>query len=91
MSGIGTFALGVGAALVARGLGPTIARRGRPALRGAVKQALILSQGAQVRAAGVREDLEDLVAEARADVSARQAQAAPATPPRPGPGPHVVK
>jgi hypothetical protein len=72
MSGFGTFTLGVGAALVARGLGPAIARRGRPIVRGAVKQALMLSQGAQVRVAGVREDLEDLVAEARADLQADQ-------------------
>ena len=76
MSGIGTFALGVGAALVARGLGPAIARASRPVLRGAVTQALILSQGTRARTAGLREDLEDLVEEARADLRQRQ-QAAP--------------
>ena len=91
MSGIGTFALGVGAALVARGLGPAIARGGRPVVRGAVKQALILSQGAQVRAAGVREDLDDLVAEARADLHEQQEQMARAARTRPVNGPQVVK
>jgi hypothetical protein len=88
MSGFGTFALGVGAALVARELGPAIARRSRPVLRGAVKQALILGEGAQVRAAGVREDLQDLVAEARAD---RQEAQAPGARTRPASGPQVVK
>lgn len=68
MSGIGTFGLGVAAALIAQGLGPAIARRGRPLVRGAFKQAIILGRGTQVRVEGMREDLQDLVAEARAEV-----------------------
>lgn len=68
MGGLGTFALGVGAALAARAFGPSLGRWARPVVRGALKQGIILSQGAQVRAAGLREDLEDLVEEARDDV-----------------------
>jgi hypothetical protein len=70
MNGMGAFALGVGAALTARALGPAIGRWVRPAARAVVKQGIILSQGAQVRAAELREDLEDLVAEARAEARA---------------------
>ena len=65
MSGVGVFALGVGAALAARAIAPALGRWARPVVRGAVKQGIILSQGTQVRVAGLREDLEDLVAEAR--------------------------
>jgi hypothetical protein len=87
MGGLGTFALGVTAALVARVAAPAIGRWARPLVRGAVKQGLVLSQGAQLRAAGMREDLEDLVAEAREDLrqdaqtaqSARAAQASSRT------------
>ena len=68
MGGIGTFALGVTAALAARAFAPALGRIARPALRGALKQGIILSQGAQVRAAGLREDLEDLMAEAQAEL-----------------------
>ena len=67
MNGFGTFALGVGAALAARAVGPALGRWVRPVARGALKQGIILSQGAQLRAAQMREDLEDLVAEARED------------------------
>ena len=53
MGGFGTFALGVTAALAARAFAPALGRIARPALRGALKQGIILSQGAQVRAAGL--------------------------------------
>jgi len=69
MEGLSTFALGVGAALVASAAGPPLGRRLRPLVRGAIKQVIIVGQGAQVRAAGLREDLEDLVEEAREDAS----------------------
>ena len=67
MNGLGAFGLGVAAALTARMFGPQIGRALRPAARGAIKQGIILSQGAQARAAELREDLEDLMAEARAE------------------------
>ena len=67
MNGLGAFGLGVAAALTARMFGPQIGRALRPAARGAIKQGIILSQGAQARAAEMREDLEDLMAEARAE------------------------
>lgn len=82
MSGVGVFALGVGAALAARAVAPVLGRWARPMVRGAVKQGIILSQGTQVRAAGLREDLEDLVAEAR-DEMRRQGTNGPAASPRP--------
>ena len=68
MGGLGTFALGVSAALAARAFAPALGRWARPAVRGAIKQGIILSQGAQVRMSEMREDIEDLVAEARDDV-----------------------
>jgi len=68
MGGFGTFALGVTAALAARAFAPALGRIARPALRGVLKQGIILSRGAQVRAAGLREDLEDLMAEAQAEL-----------------------
>ncbi|MGI8423104.1 MAG: DUF5132 domain-containing protein, partial [Chloroflexota bacterium] len=74
MGGLGTFALGVTAALAARAFAPRLGRWARPAARGVVKQGIILAHGAQVRSAGLREDLEDLMAEARAELR-EQAQA----------------
>jgi hypothetical protein len=76
MGGLATFTLGVAAALSARAFAPALGRWARPAVRGAIKQGIILSQGAQVRAAGLREDLEDLVAEARAEVPTSTSTAA---------------
>lgn len=75
MEGLGTFALGVGAALVARAAGPALGRRLRPVARGAIKQAIIVSQGAQARASRLREDFEDLVTEAREEAAAGQSPA----------------
>ena len=76
MGTLGTFALGVTAALAARSFATPLGRWARPILRGAVKQGIILSQGAQVRAAGLREDLEDLVAEAREEAAQDSAPSA---------------
>lgn len=76
MGSFGAFALGIGAALAARAFGPALGRWTRPVVRGVVKQGIILGQGAQIRAAGLREDLEDLVAEARAEVPSGSAPAA---------------
>ena len=82
MTGMGTFALGVGAALAARAFAPSLGRALRPAARSVIKQGIMLTQGAQVRAAELREDLEDLVAEAREEANATSsttvAAAAPA-------------
>ena len=68
MGGLGTFALGVAAALVARAIGAALGRRARPLARAAIKQSIILGEGARARAEGLREDWEDLVAEARGDL-----------------------
>jgi hypothetical protein len=70
--GLGAFTLGVTAALAARAVAAPLGRWVRPVLRKAVKQGIILSQGAQMRTAGMREDLEDLVAEAREDARRQQ-------------------
>jgi hypothetical protein len=75
MDRLGTFALGVLAALVARAAGPVLARRARPLAREAIKQAIILGDGARARAEGLREDWEDLVAEARAAARAERPEA----------------
>lgn len=77
MGGAGTFALGVAAALVAGALGPALGRRTRPLARGAIKQAIIVGEGARQRAQGLREDWEDLVEEARSDVRRQQVHAVP--------------
>ena len=77
MGGLGSFALGVAAALVAGALGPVIGRRTRPLARGAIKQAIVLGEGARQRAEGLREDWEDLVAEAREDVRRGHIRAVP--------------
>ena len=74
MNALASFALGVAAALAARAFGAPLGRMLRPAARSAIKQGIILSQGAQVRAAEMREDLEDLVAEARAEVNTAAAR-----------------
>ncbi|HEU5318868.1 MAG TPA: DUF5132 domain-containing protein [Chloroflexota bacterium] len=87
MGTFATFTLGVAAALGARAFAPALGRWARPAVRGAIKQGLILSQGAQVRAAGLREDLEDLVAEARAGVPAAPGTTAAPSTPAPSPNP----
>jgi hypothetical protein len=76
MGGLGTFALGVAAALTAGAIGPALLRRGRPLAREIVKQCIILGEGARVRADGLREDLQDLVAEAREDLRRQQAAGA---------------
>ena len=78
MNGLGAFGLGVAAALAARVFGAPLGRALRPAARSAIKQGIMLSQGAQVRAAEMREDLEDLMAEARAEAAAPQAATPPA-------------
>jgi hypothetical protein len=44
-------------------------------VRGAIKQAIILGEGTRARAEGLREDLEDLVAEARADLAVEEGAA----------------
>jgi hypothetical protein len=77
MEGLGTFALGIAAAVVAQAGGPPLARKARPVVRGILKQAIILGQGARVRTEGLRQDLEDLAAEARVEArqEARQQQA----------------
>jgi hypothetical protein len=74
MAGFGAFAVGVGAALAAQAFGPALGRRARPLARGVIKEALILTEGARARSAGLREGLADLAAEARAELRQQQAQ-----------------
>lgn len=77
-AGLGTFALGVAAALVARAVGPSLGRRSRPLVRETIKQAMILGDGVRARTEGLQEDLADLAAEARAEARQQQAQGVPA-------------
>jgi len=83
MEMLGTFALGVAAALVAQAGAAPLARKARPLVRGAFKQAIILGEGARVRTTGLRQDLEDLAAEARDEVHRERRQGAA---PRPAVG-----
>jgi hypothetical protein len=73
-AGLGTFALGVAAALVARAIGPSLGRRSRPLVRETIKQAMILGDGVRARTEGLQEDLADLAAEARSEVRQQQGQ-----------------
>jgi hypothetical protein len=75
IEGLGTFALGVAAALVARAVGPPLGRRSRPLVRETIKQAMILGDGLRARTEGLQEDLADLAAEARAEVRRQHAPA----------------
>jgi len=64
-------AIGLGAAAVAAALVPalpTIARAGRPAARGALKSGLILMERGREVLAEASEELEDLLAEVRAEM-----------------------
>jgi Protein of unknown function (DUF5132) len=74
IEGLGTFALGVAAALVARAVGPSLGRRSRPLVRETIKQAMILGDGVRARTEGLQEDLADLAAEARSEVRQQQQQ-----------------
>ena len=78
--GLSTFALGVAASLVAQASAGPLARRARPVARAIVKQALILGQGLRDRSEGLRQDLEDLAAEARAEVRAGARAQPPSVP-----------
>jgi hypothetical protein len=62
-----------GAALVAI---PSVRRAARPALRGLLKQYLLASKELDRLRSDLREDLEDLVAEAEAEVASSAAEAA---------------
>ena len=77
MNGFGSFLMGVGAALTVGAFGGPLGRMLRPAARNVIKQGIILSRGAQVRAAEMREDLEDLVAEAQAEAGSAPSAMAP--------------
>ena len=55
IEGLGTFALGVAAALVARAVGPSLGRRSRPLVRETIKQAMILGDGVRARTEGLQE------------------------------------
>lgn len=61
-------AIGVAASAVAYALLPTVARVGRPFARAAVKTGIIVYEKARETAAEVGEVMEDLIAEARAEM-----------------------
>jgi hypothetical protein len=70
MEGMGAWALAAGVAVVA---GPTIARALRPAAKSMIKGYLAFSEKAQVATQETRESLQDLVAEAKAEVQSEAA------------------
>ena len=65
--GLGGWALAIGAVVVA---GPAVARGLRPVAKGAIKGYLALSDRARVATEETRENLQDLMAEARAEYQA---------------------
>lgn len=78
-----TIALGVTAAAATLILVPTVARMGRPFARAAIKTGIIFYEKARETAAEMGEVLEDLVAEARAEVDQmHEPPAEPAAEPR---------
>lgn len=65
--GLGGWALVIGAAVVA---GPTLARISRPAIKGAIKGYMAVSDRVRVASEETREGLQDVVAEAKAEYQA---------------------
>ncbi len=63
-------ALGVGAALVVVAAIPAIVTAGRPLARMAIKSGLLLLEKGREAMAEAREDMEDLVAEVKAELAA---------------------
>lgn len=79
----GAGALLVGVLLGARGkellgaVGRPVGRVTRPALRATIRESLLVSREVQRIAQGAREDIEDITAEARVEVAARNEVEAP--------------
>jgi hypothetical protein len=73
-SGTG-IALGVGAVLLAPVVVPVIASVVKPVLKAVIKGGLVAYQGAKVTLAETREALEDLAAEAKAEIAEKKVEA----------------
>ena len=54
---------------------PLFGKRARPAVRGAIKGGLVAGRYVQKVASGLKEDVQDLTAEAKADLDAEQGSA----------------
>ena len=67
-------ALGIGAALVAVTAIPAIVIAGRPLARMALKSGLLLLEKGREAMAEAREDMEDLVAEVKAELAAERSE-----------------
>jgi hypothetical protein len=63
------FALGVAAAGAFRAYGPALGRLLRPVVKETIKGGLVLTREARTLADQVREELEDVTAEAQAEVA----------------------
>jgi hypothetical protein len=74
--------IGIGVAVLAPVLLPTLARLGRPVVRAMIKGGMVAYEKGRETAAELGEVVEDLVAEARAEME--QAPATPASPATPG-------
>ena len=66
-------AIGIGVAILAPLVLPTVARAARPLARAALKSGLLLLEKGRETAAELGEVMEDLVAEAKADIQDNQA------------------
>ncbi|TAK27697.1 MAG: DUF5132 domain-containing protein [Chloroflexota bacterium] len=61
----GALLMGIAGALVGGVLGPVLARATRPVAVGAITQGISIRENVRARVAELREDLDDLVAQAR--------------------------
>lgn len=85
---IAVVAVGVAAAVLIPVVLPAVARAGKPFAKGLIKGGLIMYERGRETVAELSEVLEDVMAEARAEIEQEHAAAiTPAPPPEPGPTP----
>ncbi|MDV6343198.1 DUF5132 domain-containing protein [Nitrosomonas sp. Is37] len=73
------FAIGIAAAILAPVILPAVVQAARPLARAAIKSGILLLNKGRETAAELGEVVEDLVAEARAEIDEERARAASAT------------
>jgi len=77
MTARGAFLVGLAGALAGGALGSLLGRAAKPLAIGAIKQGIGIRENARARAAELREDLDDLVAQAEHEHRAQRRQAPP--------------
>lgn len=86
---LGLFLLGLGAGAVGGALWPAVRKRLRAALRRGIVAVLVASERAQTLAAEVREEVDNVLAEARYEFSQELARRTAVQAPEPGDAPPV--